>query len=283
MNKKEIVYVVKYSLMKIDIVKIGRTSNLENRLKQIKGSLPGSIELIKSFEVNNSYRLEKYFHYKFAEYLYELEWFDSIVVDMVDQMYDDYDDNDEYINYNHPTSVFLHHQENGKIYIDNKTEECCKNLIYNYKSKLFRFYKDKCFNKFICLMDRELPEIPKGFYEVDYNGFRSISLRDTGNVIGNMLSEEINSKTFIRWSPKLIENTTGISVRSLKNTNKTKWFYDSFIKIKIKTTDSLYSSLTIVGYKEDYSDELLNEWFLNRFPNHKILDIKMMNSKRKKR
>ena len=107
--------------------------------------------------------------------------------------------------------------------------------------------------------------------------------RDTGNVIGNMLSEEINSKTFIRWSPKLIENTTGISAKCLKNGASSKWFNNTFIKIKIKTTDILHSSLTIVGYKEGYSDELLNEWFLNRFPNDKIMDIKMMNSKRKSR
>lgn len=74
------VYFVKHK--GFNFIKIGKTSDLELRLKQLRQEF-GNIELVHSIETESAIELEKYFHHVFADKRTDREWFDISEQDLL--------------------------------------------------------------------------------------------------------------------------------------------------------------------------------------------------------
>lgn len=64
--------------------KIGKTNNIEKRIKTIQTGNSNKIKLIRSYSVQDSNTLEKYLHLKFSRYKIRGEWFSKVDLPFID-------------------------------------------------------------------------------------------------------------------------------------------------------------------------------------------------------
>ena len=75
----EYVYVIKCQ----DYYKIGKANNVDSRLRDLQVSNPYDLELIKTFEVDDGFRFEKFLHKTFKNKHSRGEWFKLSREDLV--------------------------------------------------------------------------------------------------------------------------------------------------------------------------------------------------------
>lgn len=66
---------VVYLIRSDGLVKIGRTSNLKNRLSQFRSTLPNPFELIHTIDSTDTDALERALHHAYGEQNHHCEWF----------------------------------------------------------------------------------------------------------------------------------------------------------------------------------------------------------------
>ncbi len=69
-----VIYILKHELCESISFKIGRTSNIKNRLSQFK-NIPGKVKLYRLFPTNFSNQIEKILHKEFLLKRDKGEWF----------------------------------------------------------------------------------------------------------------------------------------------------------------------------------------------------------------
>lgn len=80
-----------------NLIKIGSTTNVERRLKQLQTGSPGELELLGYIETEDSYALESKLHEEYKTLRVSGEWF-NIPVKQVEELIDKYNDS-KLINY----------------------------------------------------------------------------------------------------------------------------------------------------------------------------------------
>lgn len=67
-----------------EYTKIGYTSDLNARIKQLQTASPTGVHLVYSISFENAYRLEQHLHAKYSRQRTNLEWFSLSREDIVD-------------------------------------------------------------------------------------------------------------------------------------------------------------------------------------------------------